>query len=58
MAINEKKKGDFPYVAFFKGKRIEFYASGLWPAKQFAVEHFKPKKKDAGLIAVALAEVE
>lgn len=56
--INEKKDGDKPYMAFFKGRTIGFYASGLWPAKQIAVDYFNPSKKDAGLLSVELASEE
>lgn len=58
MRINEKKFGDHPYVAFLKGQRIELYAPSLYAAKQKAVEHFRPKKKDMGLLAVELAVEE
>lgn len=58
MAINEKKFGDKPYIAFLKGQRIELYAPSLLAAKQKAVEHFRPKKKDMGLLAVELAVEE
>ncbi|QHJ81335.1 MAG: hypothetical protein [Bacteriophage sp.] len=56
--INEKQEGDSPYIAGLNGKTIGFYAAGLWPAKQFATNHFKPKKKEAGLLWVELAEEE
>lgn len=52
MAINEKKFGDHPYVAFLHGKRVELYAPSLYAARQKAVEHFRPKKKDLYLIAL------
>ena len=45
----------FPYIAGFKGVEVELYASGLYDAKQTAVEHFRPSKKDAGLLWVELA---
>lgn len=54
--INEKKPGDSPYIAGLNGKKVGFYAASLWDAKQFAVAHFKPSKKNAGLLWVELAE--
>lgn len=45
------------YIAFFKDKQITFEAAGLWPAKQYAVQYFKPSKRDAGLVSVVLADV-
>ena len=56
--INTKQPGDSPYIAGLNGKTIGFYASGLWPAKQFATAHFKPKKKETGLLWVELAKEE
>ena len=53
--INEKKDGDKPYLAIFKGRTIGLYASALWPAKQLAVAHFKPSKKDVGYLSIELA---
>lgn len=58
MAINEKKFNDNPYVAILHGKRIELYAQTLYAARQKAVEHFRPKKRDLYLIAVELATEE
>lgn len=52
----EKKEGDSPYIAGFLGKVIGFYAADLWAAKQFATAHFKPSKKNAGLLWVERAE--
>lgn len=53
--INNKQDGDRPYVAGLLGKKIGFYAKDLWSAKQFAVSHFKPSKKNAGMLWVELA---
>ena len=58
MAINEKKFNDKPYVAFLRGQRIELYAQTLYAAKQRAIEYFRPKKRELGLLAVELAEEE
>lgn len=54
--INEKKDGDRPYIAGYLSQKIGFYARDLWAAKQFAVNHFKPTKKNSGLLWVELAE--
>lgn len=56
MAINEKKFNDKPYVAFLNGTRIELYAQTLYAAKQKAIEHFRPKKRDLHKVNVVLAE--
>jgi hypothetical protein len=45
----------FPFIAFFKGKKLELYATSLWDAKQQAIAVFKPSKKDAGLVAIERA---
>lgn len=57
-AINKKGPVDHPYIAGLKGVEIELYARSLLEAKQRAVEHFRPKKKDAGLLWVGLAQEE
>jgi hypothetical protein len=44
------------YITGYKGKTLEVYAATLWEAKQKAVAHFKPSKKDSGLLWVELAE--
>ncbi len=54
--INAKGLADFPYIAGFKSEKVGLYARSLAAAKQTAVEHFKPKKKDAGLLWVELAQ--
>lgn len=56
--ININKKGpiDHPYVCGFNGQKVGIYARSLAEAKQRAVEHFKPKKRDMGLVWVELAE--
>lgn len=46
------------YVAgFMTGDNITIEAESLWDAKQKAVAHFKPRKKDMGLVWVQLADV-
>lgn len=55
--INKRTpKKAFPYIAGFKGVKVELYASGMLDAKQTAVEHFRPSKKDAGLVWVESAQ--
>jgi len=54
--INRKGIIDHSYIAGFKGEKIGLYARSLSAAKQTAVEYFKPKKKDSGLLWVELAE--
>jgi hypothetical protein len=36
-------------------KEVGLYAPSLWAEKQTAVEHFKPTKKNSGLLWVELA---
>ncbi|WAK44981.1 hypothetical protein Fifi067_00061 [Erwinia phage Fifi067] len=54
--LNDKKEGDRAYIATFEGKQVGFYAPALWPAKQLAVQYFKPAKRKMGLLSVELAE--
>ena len=54
--INERGVVDFPYIAGLNGKKVGLYAPSLAAAKQKAIEHFRPKKKDLGLLWVELAE--
>ena len=49
---------EFGYIGFFKGKRVEVYAPSLYAAKEKVLAHFKPSKKDSGLVSVMLAEVD
>lgn len=53
--INKKRSIDRSYIAGLNGKKIGLYAMSLAEAKQRAIEHFKPKKKDRGLLWVELA---
>jgi hypothetical protein len=55
--INKKGPIDHTYIAHFKGAGVVVYARSLYEAKQRAVEHFKPKKKEQGLVAVNLHEL-
>ena len=45
---------DSTYIAGYRDQRVTLFASSLAAAKQRAVEHFKPKKRDAGLLWVEL----
>lgn len=50
--ISQKKEGDFPFISGLNGVVVGIYAPSLAAAKQKAIEHFKPKKKDRSLIWV------
>lgn len=55
--INRKGIGDRLYVSgSSKGSKVYLHAESLAEAKQRAVEHFRPKKKELGLIWVELAD--
>lgn len=54
--INEKSEGDCGYVAGFKNRKIALYAGSLYAGKRIAEEHFRPSKKDQGLLWISLAE--
>ena len=56
--INSRKEGDRPYISGLEGKQIGLYAQSLVHAKEIAVEHFRPRKRNAGLLWVELAEEE
>lgn len=54
--LNEKTDTDsHPYIAGYMGKQVGLYAPSLYDAKLKAVDHFKPSKKNAGLLWVELA---
>ena len=53
--LNEKGVVDRAYVAGLNGVKVGLYAPSLSAAKQKAIEHFKPKKKESGLLWVELA---
>jgi hypothetical protein len=55
--INTQGPIDHAYVTHFKGQAAGVYARSLFEAKQRSIEHFKPKKKDVGLLAVNLYEL-
>ncbi len=52
-AINKGTFKDELYNATFKNVRVKLYASSLPAAKQRAVEHFKPKKKEVRFIWIS-----
>ena len=52
--LNKEGPIDHFYIAGFKQEKVGIYARSLSAAKQKAVEHFKPKKKDTGLLWVEL----
>lgn len=55
--INRKRVGDMLYVARGPSQaKVLLYAEHLAEAQQRAIEHFRPKKKERGLIWVQLAE--
>lgn len=54
--LNEKGPIDHPYICGYRDEKIGIYARSLLAAKQKAIEYFKPKKKDATLMWVVLAE--
>ena len=56
--INKKGVTDQTYIAGLYGKQVGLYAPSLAAAKQKAIEYFKPKKKDRGLLWVELATEE
>lgn len=55
--INTKGPIDHTYIAHFKGQGVVVYARSLYEAKQRAVEYFKPRKSEQGLLAVDLHEL-
>lgn len=46
------------YLAFFNGKKEVVEAESLYAAKQRAVEAFRPRKSQAHMVHVYLAERE
>lgn len=54
--VNEKQEGDNPYITGYKNQKVGLYANSLYAARVKAEAHFKPTKKDAGLLWVELAE--
>lgn len=54
--INEKREWDKPYITGYKGSKVGLYAPSLYAARVEAETHFKPTKKDKGLLWVELAE--
>lgn len=56
--LNKKGVVDRPYIAGLHNEKVGIYAESLHMAKQRAIEYFRPKKKDRGLIWVQLADKE
>lgn len=54
--INQKQPGDSGYVYFFHGKEIGVYAPNAYEAKRRAIAHFKPSKKNLGMVHGMIAE--
>lgn len=54
--INTKQADCLGYIAGYMNHQVGLYAPSLWEAKQLAVAHFKPSKKNAGLLWVTIAE--
>ena len=44
------------YIAFFNGRQYVLYAASLYDAKLKAVAFFKPRKSQAHMVTVVLAE--
>lgn len=54
--LNEKSDANkHPYIAGYMDNQVGLYAPSLYDAKCKAVDHFKPTKKNAGLLWVELA---
>lgn len=56
--INKKGPIDNAYIVGLNGHKVGLYAASLHAAKQKAIEHFRPKKKQVSMIWVELAEEE
>ena len=44
------------YIAIYKSRSVEVYAESLLEAKEKAIAHFNPSKRDMGILVVMLAE--
>lgn len=55
--INKQGPVDHTYIGHLHGKAIVVYARTPHQAKQRAVEYFKPKKKDMGLLSIQLHSI-
>lgn len=53
-AINSPKQGDLLYTGGLNGQVIQVYAPTGFAAKELVVKHFKPSKKNLGLVWVVL----
>ena len=54
--IGQPGPGQYGYIAGYNGKEVEVYAPSLLAAKTAALAHFKPSKRNTGLVWVLLAE--
>lgn len=52
--INEKRNIDHTYIAGLHNEKVIVYGFTIAEAKQKAIEYFKPKKKDRGLVWIVL----
>jgi hypothetical protein len=48
--------GDYGYVCFYAGKRVEVYASTMSEAKALAIKKLKVPAKKTHMVSVVLAE--
>lgn len=46
------------YIAYFKREKYEFHAETAYKARLAAENHFKPSKRDRGLLSVILVETD
>ena len=44
MTLNTRKDGDYGYIAFYKGKKVEVYAPSSYAAQKLASVHFGVKR--------------
>ena len=58
VTINRKRLGDSTYRAVFYDKEITVHAVTINTARQKALEHFQPNKKERNLIEVELVSEE
>lgn len=52
--INKPMPGDLLYTGGLNGQEIQVYAPTGLAAKELVVKHFKPSKKNLGLVWVVL----
>lgn len=54
--INIKRPGDHFFIAQFEDDRVHLYAKNVASARQRAVEHFRPKKKQLNNVWVEIVK--